>query len=101
MLPKINTNIQMSSNLKETVTRECDESGLNSPLPSILWGNDGGNSEEYFMLGLYERNLVPSDEPIRIIEIEGMEFLIIQDWICDELEGKILDIENGKLIVQE
>ncbi|MDJ0951256.1 MAG: hypothetical protein QNJ94_20280 [Alphaproteobacteria bacterium] len=49
------------------------------------------------MIGFYERDELPLNEPVRIIEAGGVEFLIIQDHICDELEGGTLDFVDGRL----
>jgi hypothetical protein len=74
-------------------------SGLQSPLPAILWGRADNEEADSFQIGFYEREELPTSDPVRLVEADGVDFLVIQDWICDELEGKVIDVIDGKLTV--
>ena len=102
MLKKIMVNLKFSKELKEKLLSELRESDLENPISGIDWGRwNSEKNNHYIVGGLYERDKLPIDDPIRIIEADGIEFVIIQDWLCQELEGKYLSIKNGKIDVSE
>lgn len=99
MLPKRVVNLKVGTSLKEMLDQRQLACGLQNPIPAILWGREDSQKEESLVIGFYERDELPEQDPIRIIEADGIEFLVIQDWICDALDGKSLDIVDGKLTV--
>ena len=101
MLERKVLNLGVSDCLKRKLRERAARSGLTDPLPGILWGKWDDEVEEGYSIGFYERGEIPSDDPIRIVEADGIEFLITQDWICNELDGKVLDLDmvSGELIV--
>jgi hypothetical protein len=101
MLEKKSLNLRIGPALKEALRKKCAESGLSSPLPGIIWGRWGDENIDTYSIGIYERSNVPCDDPVRIVDANGVEILIIQDWVCDDLEGKVLHLIDGKLIVKE
>jgi len=102
MLKKLKVNFKLSRKLKEKLLQELAETDLKNPISGIDWGRwNSEKNDHYIVGGLYERDKLPMDDPIRIIEADGMEFVIIQDWLCQELDGKYLSIKNGQLIVSD
>lgn len=99
MLEKRIINLEIGKDLRDRLQYRMQQSDLKEPVPSISWGKWDDEKEERFMIGFYERSRLPVWDPVRLIEADGIEFLIIQDWICDELEGKKLDIVDGELSV--
>ena len=99
MLEKKSINLRIGAKLKKVLAEDLSSSELDDPLPGILWGQWDTETNEHYVIGMYERDELPVDDPVRIIEADGIEFLITQDWICDDLEGKCLDIVNGQLSV--
>lgn len=90
-------NLRVGDFLREKLTDRSLSSGLKNPIPEIIWGRWEDEEEDSYSIGFHERDELPTNDPIRIIEADGIDFLIIQDRICKELEGKTLDIVNGKL----
>lgn len=70
------------------------------------WTDEG--PEEYWRLGIYghsnvdaiERDLKPLGHSLKY-DVDGMEICIAQFHLLPELEGKTLDVENGRLVVRE
>jgi hypothetical protein len=101
MLEKKFLNLKIGLALQEALQKKCVESGLSDPLPGIIWGRWDDENIDTYSIGIYERSNLPYDDPVRIVDANGIEILIIQDWVCDDLTGKVLDISNGKLVAQE
>ena len=99
MLNKKILNTQISEEMKKIILSRLSDSKLSNPVPSIMFGSHGNEEDESYFLSVYDREEIPTSEPIAFVEIDGIEFLIIQGWLCDELETKIIDIENGRLTV--
>ena len=99
MLKKRRLNLRIGARLRTILEERALASGLAKPLPGILWGKWDDEKDEYYSIGFYEGGDLPVNDPIRIIEADGIEFLITQDWICEDLEGKLLDLIQGKLAV--
>lgn len=92
-------NTQISDAMKNIIFNRKSECELSDPIPSIIWGRCWNEDEENYYLNLYERKQIPISDPIRFVDIDGIEFLIIQDWLCEDFEGKIIDIVEGQLTV--
>jgi hypothetical protein len=97
MLTKKVVSLRISGRLREGLQRRIAASNLSDPLPSVLLGKEVSNTFESLVIGLFERDGIPKDDPIRLIEVDGIEFLVTQDWLCDEFEGKLLDEVDGKI----
>lgn len=101
MLAKRLLNIKIGDRFRRALEEGSSASGLTDPLPGLLWGKWDDETQEYYSIGFFERSEIPTEDPIRIVEADGIEFLITQDWICEDLEGKGLDIVDGQLSVIE
>lgn len=97
MLEKKVLSLKISDSLKEKLAMRSKGSGLRCPIPSLSTGRWDDDDIDRVMIGFYERDRLPCNDPIRLVEADGIEFVVIQDWLCDELEGKILDVVNGEL----
>jgi hypothetical protein len=93
--------LKVSLRVKEMLELRGAASGLTDPLPAIIWGKWNDETDEDYSIGFYERERLPADDPIRIVTADGVDFLILQEWICDELKGKVLDMIDGRLAVRE
>ena len=71
------------------------------PMPGITSAISDNEEGKHLALAFYDRERLPSDEAVMLIEAEGLELLITEEWICDMLNGKQLDIVRGKLTVLE
>jgi hypothetical protein len=100
MLPKRKIDLEISSALEEAVKARLDESGLKNPIAGIDWGRWDDEKEDYLIVGsVYDRDLLPMEEPIQIIDVHGIEFVVVQDWLCEMLEGKRLEVANDKVTI--
>ncbi len=73
--------------------------GLKNPLPGLLWGCDSDDRRERLYLGMYEKSKFTDEVPFIFINADGQEFLIFQEWLCEMLDGKELEIVEGRLSV--
>jgi len=100
MLEKRTINVAVGKAARNMLSKWIEQSGLRNPIAGLIWGRceelDEVNS---YSFGLYERGELPVDDPIRIIEADGIELVVVQGWVCDELEGKTLDVVNGKVVL--
>ncbi len=94
-------NLKITDRLKKEIENRAVATGLSEPLPGINWGKWDDEKEDYYSIDFYDRRRLPVEDPVRIIVADGVEFLIIQDWICDDLEGKQFDVIDGRLVVNE
>ena len=101
MLQKKTIRCQLSPAFKDRIKEHVGSSDLSIPVPSISWGKWEDETDEHFFLGYYERSQLPEQDPIRFVEIDDIEFIIIQDWICDKLEGKRLDINEHGIVLED
>ena len=101
MLERRVINLRIGDTLRQVLFQRSSASRLEEPVPGILWGKWDGEQHECYSIGFYERKDLPIDDPIRIVEADGIEFVITQDWICDGLSGRTLDITAGVLTVSD
>lgn len=97
MLPPKTLNLRIGDRLRSVLEAKALSSGLVSPMPAILWGKWDDEGEEHYSIGFYDRDNLPISDPVRIVEAGGLQFLILQDWICEAVHGKELDVVDGKL----
>ncbi len=85
--------------MRSVIADRLKKSNLQEPVPSILLSYVDNEEDESPFLGIYEREQIPTNDPIRYVDIDGIEFLLIQDWLCEDLDGKIIDVVNGRLTI--
>ncbi len=88
-------NCKISSYLMEELIKLIKEN--ESLMPSILLAGDEAGNNERLMLGWYEKDIISKIEYKRVVKIDGIKFLVIQDEVINELRGKELGLLNGHL----
>lgn len=86
-------NLQLTERAKQYVERYKASARLGSPILSIKWAKWSDEPAERWVIGFHDRNRL--QEGWLGITPE-FEFVVIQEWILDSLDGKTLDVgENG------
>lgn len=86
-------NLRLTDRARTFVERFKASSNLKSPILSIGWGRFGRESEERWSIGLYDRSDLR--EGWRGIAPD-FDFIVIQEWILDAVDNKVLDIDGKK-----
>lgn len=80
--------LQLTDRARKWFDDYMSTSGLKDPIPCLQWSRVRGDSHEQLMIGLYERDRVREGW----LGIAGeFRFVVIQEWLFDQLEGKTLD----------
>ena len=85
-------NLLLTTRTQEFLDRFKAKSKLNSPILGIGWSRVSRETTERWTIGLYDRKDVR--EGWLGIAPE-FEFIVIQDWILDELDNKTLDFDDA------
>ena len=90
--------LRFSKRFKEYLTKQKKRNSLGNPIPAIMfWSSDG--DEEELELAFYDKDNLPSMDSFRRFESDGIEYLVPQPQIHDDLDGRVLDIKDGKIFV--
>jgi hypothetical protein len=99
MLGKRSINLQVGATLRGVIADRARNSGLRNPIPEIFWGRWTDEEDEAYFLGFHDRSRLPVDDPVFIIDANGLEFLLIQTDLYARLEGKTIDIVDNVITV--
>ncbi|HZR02002.1 MAG TPA: hypothetical protein VFA81_02370 [Burkholderiales bacterium] len=97
MFGERNVNLKLSDRAKEHISELMAHSGLKSPILSIKWAKWNDEPTEHWVIGFYERERVQEGWLGKAPEFE---FVVIQEWVFDSLDGKLLDIGEAGVIVE-
>ena len=90
--------LRFSDRFKEYLTEQKKRSSLGNPIPAIMfWSSDG--QEEELALAFYDNDNLPSTDLFLSFESDGIEYLVPQPQIRDTLDGRVLDIEDGRIFI--
>jgi len=89
MFGKRHLALQLTSHARKWIDDYKAKSGLRDPIPTIHWSRVRGEAEEQLMIGLYEYDNVREGW---LGIAEDFQFVVIQEWLFDRLEGKTLDL---------
>lgn len=89
-------NLQLSGRAREFIERYKAVSGLRSPILGLTWGRFSEESEERWSIGFYDRKDVR--EGWLGITPE-FEFVVIQEWILDAVQNRVMDVDGDQGIV--
>ena len=92
--------LRFSERFKEHLNKLKASSSLGSPIPAIMFGSSDGREEE-LKLAFYDKDDLPSLDMFHVFEIDGIEYLVPQSQIHDDLDGRVLDIKDGKIFVTD
>jgi hypothetical protein len=91
--------LQFTERAKDYIERFKATAGLRDPILTIKWSKWSDEPFERWMIGFNDRSRV--QEGWLGITPE-LEFVVIQEWVLDALEGKTLDItKEGVSISKE
>jgi hypothetical protein len=92
----LSENIVITQNLVSAIGRGCPPSpDMPDPIASIQFMTPADNRRDgYWVLGWASKKFVPAHAVQRVAGIE----LFLSEDVQSKLRGKIIDIENGKII---
>lgn len=92
---------RIGEKLRMVLKQRSQRCGLSDPVPGILLGTSDDDEQERYMLGFYERDELPVDDPVTLVQTEGIDLLIPQARVLELLAGNTLEIIDGRLTVIE
>lgn len=91
-------NLRFTERARNYIDRFKATAGLRSPILSIKWAKWSDEPIERWIIGFNDRSRVQEGWLGITPEIE---FVVIQEWILDALEGKTLDVtEKGTIAIE-
>lgn len=93
-------NCVLTTRLSSWLNEYISSSGLDDPIPELTFAYmEGDEKPRLTILGLFERDRLPLGEGRGMVQIGDVEFFYKHPDIPNQLEGKSIDIENGKIVV--
>lgn len=90
-------NCSLTERLRDWVSALKENSDLVDPVPSLSFALFPGKpGPSIGILGCFERTNVPGREDSGFVTIDGVEFLYKGRRILNELNGKTIDINDGR-----
>jgi len=87
--------LHVTERAKVVLERWAKDSKLQAPILGISWGIVKGHQHYKWRLGFYERKDV-SEGWLGIAP--DFEFIVIQEWVFDKIDKKILDIDEEEWV---
>lgn len=91
-------NLRLTERAKNYIEQFRARAGLPSPILSIKWAKWSDEPAERWIIGFNDRSRVR--EGWLGVTTE-MEFVVIQEWVLDALEGKTLDVTEQGIVAIE
>jgi len=89
-------NLQLTERAKEFIERYKAKTNLKSPILSIGWAKFNRETEERWYVGFQDRNDVREGW---VGIAPDFEFVVVQEWILDQMDDRVLDIDDGRGMV--
>ncbi|NIV75599.1 MAG: hypothetical protein GWN37_12385 [Gammaproteobacteria bacterium] len=94
--------LQITQRAKTALMEWMNASGIETPIPGILWAKISAAGQEDWVVGLYDKTELSDNFPGYIGQVNGIELLIPQgNFSYGKLEGKLLDIVDGHYAIVE
>jgi hypothetical protein len=87
--------LRLTEQAKGAVRRMLDDSGTPNATAGILWGKWQDERTEHWSIGLYDRKTAEG----WLVRSPDLEFIVIQDFIVERLDGKTLDIDGHQITI--
>ena len=91
--------IRVAKELCEKIRFRASASGLRDPVAAIIEGQWDNDIRMRLHLAFYERDQIPIDEPLEIVDADGMELLIIQKEILAKLANGRLELDGDRIVI--
>lgn len=89
--------LKLSERAKARIEELKANTSVKSPILSIKWAKWSDEPTEHWVIGLNDRDRVREGW---IGQAPDFEFVVIQEWVLDALDGKVLDIEETGVTVK-
>lgn len=92
--------LRFGPRLKKMLLEDRERIPLNFPIPGFLRGSSPGKPETLYH-GHYERRVAEREGLLQLFVADGIEFLIPQHHVRDELKGNCIELsdDNKKLVL--
>lgn len=91
--------VRISDEIKEKIMTRSTRSGLRNPIAGIVEGQWSDENELALYLGFYERDEIPKEDEIEIVDAGGMELLITQRHVLNRLLDGVLTLDDGRIVI--
>jgi hypothetical protein len=95
-------NLSISSRARAELRRWLESSGLEEPIPGLLFGGAPGGPHTW-SIGMYRRNQISEIEKMTLqnghsahFNANGVELLFWQYFLREQIEGKTLDYDERR-----
>ncbi|MEW8287768.1 MAG: hypothetical protein AB2697_17455 [Candidatus Thiodiazotropha endolucinida] len=82
----------------DILQKRMSDSGLQSPIPGLIWAMWSDESHYKWQIGFYEKDEI---EEGFLIMVDDLSVYVYQDWLLGYLDNSILDIANNMIIVRK
>jgi hypothetical protein len=100
-MTRVQADFAVSDDFRRLVAAAASRSGLRDAVPGLVLCNaDDPSAQRSLELGFYERDEIPSADPIFMVRVdEALEFLVIQADVVELLRGRSVGLSGGRLVV--
>jgi hypothetical protein len=79
------------------IRHKLADSVLENPVPGLVWGKWDNEETDTWHIGFYELKNATLG---KFLEASGITFYLLQYWMAEELEGKVVDIRDKKIVIE-
>jgi len=91
-------NLEVTQLAKERIHAKMLDCGLASPIPGLMWSKWSDQADYCWQIGFYERSEIFEGV---ILAASKTELYFFQEWLLEDLEGAVLDIEDDRIVVKK
>ena len=88
--------LQVTERAQDVLDKQAEDTELSCPILGITWGKTGGHRYYKLDLGFFDGTEI-NEGWLGIAP--DFDFIVIQEWILDRIDGKILDIDENKKFI--
>lgn len=97
MLGQLDSTLRISERALRWITRILAKSTVRNPIAGVIWGKWTTEEAEHWSIGVYDRDTVEG----WLVRSPNLEFVVVQDFLIERLNGKVLDVDENGVIVKQ
>jgi hypothetical protein len=94
---ELESNLEVPQSTLDWIQYRFSRSTVRNPILGIIWGKWTTEGDQHWSVGVYNRDTAEG----WIVRCPNLEFVIVQDFLLERLNGKILDIDENGVRVRE
>jgi hypothetical protein len=96
MLGNLDSTLVVSQSALEWIQHTLRKSTVRNAIAGIIWGKWTTERAEHWSIGIYDKETVEG----WIVRCANLEFVVVQDFIVERLNGKTLRIDEHGVSVE-